>query len=191
MIKFVPKNGSIVRTCVKREPVGRMLSSIHRPDIDQWWERKCDAFIWKEVELRRNLVENTHEAIFYTERSSDQYEIFWVKFPKEFFHWKKRLQESPEFQGQANNICAWDTQTLAALQRLDCPVTRVVDFWVSTMLEGYIIEFAAENHQYFSWAEEIFKKGVRGRILREIPLWIKVFLIEEGMLIMSLTEIAA
>jgi hypothetical protein len=56
------------------------------------------------------------------------------------------------------------------------------------MLEGYIIEFAAENHQSFSWAEEIFKKGARGRLLREIPLWIKAFLMEEGMLIMSPTR---
>jgi hypothetical protein len=168
-----------------------MLSLIHRSGIDQWWERSCDAFIWKEAELRRKSLENTREAIFYSERSSDQYEIFWVKFPEEFFHWIKRLQEAPEFQGWTKKICAWDTKKLAALQRLDCPVTRAVDFWVSTTLEGYIIEFAAENHQSFSRAEEIFKKGARGRLLREIPLWIKVFLMEEGMLIMSPTEMAA
>jgi hypothetical protein len=58
-------------------------------------------------------------------------------------------------------------------------------------LEGYIIEFAAENHQYFSWVEEIFKKGACGRLLREIPLWIKAFLMEEGMLTIPSTEMAA
>jgi hypothetical protein len=68
---------------------------------------------------------------------------------------------------------------------------RAVDFWVNTTLEGYIIEFAAENHQYFSWAEEIFKKGAWGRLLREIPLWIKVFLMEEGMITIPSTEMAA
>jgi hypothetical protein len=77
-----------------------MLPPIHRYGIDQWWERNCDAFIWKEAELRRKSVGTTREAIFYSERSSDQYEIFWVKFPEEFFHWIKRLQEAPEFQGQ-------------------------------------------------------------------------------------------
>jgi hypothetical protein len=35
------------------------------------------------------------------------------------------------------------------------------------------------------------KKDARGILLREIPLWIKVFLREEGMLTMSLNEIAA
>jgi hypothetical protein len=68
---------------------------------------------------------------------------------------------------------------------------RAIDFWVNTTLEGYIIEFAAENHQYFSWAEVDFKKDARGRLLREIPLWIKVFLMEEGMLTISPTEMAA
>jgi hypothetical protein len=71
---------------------------------------------------------------------------------------------------------------------LDRPITRAVDFWVNTTLEGYIIEFAAENHQYFSREEEDFKKYTWGRLLREIPLWIKVFLMEEGMLTISPTE---
>jgi hypothetical protein len=57
-------------------------------------------------------------------------------------------------------------------------------------LEGYIIEFAAENHQYFSSAKEIFKKGVRDRLLREIPLWIKLFLMEEGIIIIPSTKMA-
>jgi hypothetical protein len=63
-----------------------MLPQIHRSSIDQWWEINCDTFIWKEAELRAKSVEDTREAIFYSKRSSDQYEIFWVKFPKELFH---------------------------------------------------------------------------------------------------------
>jgi hypothetical protein len=63
-----------------------MLPWNHRSSIDQWWEINCDAFIWKEVELRGKLVEDTHEVVFYSKRSSDQYEIFWVKFSEEFFH---------------------------------------------------------------------------------------------------------
>jgi hypothetical protein len=68
---------------------------------------------------------------------------------------------------------------------------RAVDFWVHMTLEGYIVEFAAENHQYFSRVEEIFKKGVCDRLLREIPLWIKVFLMEEGMITIPSTEMEA
>jgi hypothetical protein len=66
-----------------------------------------------------------------------------------------------------------------------------MEFWVSTTLEGYIIEFVVKNHRSFSQTEAIFKKYTRGRLLREIPLWIKVFLMKEGMMTMSLTEMAA
>jgi hypothetical protein len=59
-----------------------MLPQIYRSNIDQWWERKCDTFIWKEEELRRKYVEYTHEAVFYSKILIDQYEIFWVKFPE-------------------------------------------------------------------------------------------------------------
>jgi hypothetical protein len=65
-----------------------------------------------------------------------------------------------------------------------------VDFWVHTTLEGYIIEFSIENHQYFSKAEAIFYKGARGRLLREISLWIKILLAEEGMLSVPSVEMA-
>jgi hypothetical protein len=143
------QNGFIVGTFVKMEPIGRMLPQIHRYRIDQWWERNCDTFIWKEEELRGKSVEDTHAVVFYSERSSDQYEIFWVKCSEELFQWIKRLQEAPEFQERVKRICAWDTEKLAALQRLDCPVMRAIDFWVSTTLEGYIIEFAAKNDRYF------------------------------------------
>jgi hypothetical protein len=58
-------------------------------------------------------------------------------------------------------------------------------------MEGYIVEFAYENHQYFSCVEEIFKKGAQDRLLREIPLWIKVFLMEEGMITIPSIEMAS
>jgi hypothetical protein len=127
-----------------------MLSRIHRSNIDQWWERNCDIFIWKEAELRGKSVKDTRAVVFYLERSSEQYEIFWVKLPEELFHWINRLQEAPEFQERAKRIYTWDTEKIEALHQLDCPVTRTIDFWVKTTLEGYIIEFAVENHQSFS-----------------------------------------
>jgi hypothetical protein len=36
-----------------------------------------------------------------------------------------------------------------------------------------------------------FKKDARGRLLREIPLWIKIFVMEEGMLTMSSTDMTS
>ena len=42
------------------------------------------------------------------------------------------------------------------------------------------MEFAAENYWFISKDEEHLKKGVRGRLLKEIPPWIKVEMDEYG-----------
>jgi hypothetical protein len=58
-------------------------------------------------------------------------------------------------------------------------------------LEGYIIEFSIENHQYFSKEESLFKEGSHGIFLQEIPLWIKILLVEERMFLIPSIEMAA
>jgi hypothetical protein len=50
------------------------------------------------VEMRGKFVKDTWEVVFYSEISSDQYGILWVKFPEELLHWIDRLQEALEFQ---------------------------------------------------------------------------------------------
>jgi hypothetical protein len=72
-----------------------MLPRIYRSEIRQWWERNCDAFIWKEAEMRGKSERDTRYFVFYSEILSDQYEIFWVKFPEELFHWIDQLEEAP------------------------------------------------------------------------------------------------
>jgi hypothetical protein len=74
---------------------------------------------------------------------------------------------------------------------MDHQITQAVDLWVDMFLEGYITKFAVENHQYFSRDEAIFNKGAQGKLMREIPLWIKIFLVEEGMLFVPSHEMEA
>jgi hypothetical protein len=81
-----------------REPVRRMLPWIHKSDVRQWWECKCDAFILKEAELWNLNWDTAKDFVFYSERSSDQYEIFWVEFLEKLFQWVDHLQEAPEFK---------------------------------------------------------------------------------------------
>jgi hypothetical protein len=53
--------------------------------------------------------------------------------------------------------------------------------WVQTTLEGYIIEFVAENHQSFSKKKSYSKKELEEDCCWEISLWINILLVEEGM----------
>jgi hypothetical protein len=104
------QNGSFVGTYTKREPIGIILPQIDRYNTHQWWDRNNDAFIWKEVNLRVKYVKDTSEVIFYSEISNDEYEIFWVKFLEELFHWINRLQEASKFQERVKKTCSWNTK---------------------------------------------------------------------------------
>ena len=44
----------------------------------------------------------------------------------------------------------------------------------------YIVEFVVENNQSFSKEEKNIKKGLQRRIIREITVWIKVYMVEVG-----------
>jgi len=55
------------------------------------------------------------------------------------------------------------------------------------MVEGYMVEFAAESYQYFSKAEPVFDSRLRGELIREVPTWIKMFMVEEGLLLLTTT----
>jgi len=59
---------------------------------------------------------------------------------------------------------------------------------VENIVDRYIIEFGTKNCHSFSKVESIFKKGTSGRLIREIPLWMKVLLVEGGMLPFTLVD---
>jgi len=65
-----------------------------------------------------------------------------------------------------------------------------MDLWVHITLEGYIIEFPAENHKYFSKEEVVLYEGPKGRLLHEIPNWINILLTKKGMLSVPSVEMA-
>jgi hypothetical protein len=62
---------------------------------------------------------------------------------------------------------------------------------VKAQIDGFILEFATEACQSFYRAEEELKKGAQGRLLKEIPLFLKMLLVEAGMLAFIPVSMAA
>ena len=145
----------------------------------------------QEAEMRQNNPLVVREDIFYAEPNDYQYDIFWVEFPIKLAKWLMHLQEALEYKDISKRTLIWTKVALVSLLRVDHQISRAVYFWVQNTFEGYIIKFAAENHQSYSLAEVVFKDGVRGRLIREIPLRIKVFMVEEGMLLFYLVGMVA
>ena len=74
------------------------------------------------------------------------------------------------------------------MKNLDNPLTRAVDFWLASLLEGVITEFAVDQRKSFSEAERYFFKRYRGKYLRYLNLPIKMLLHEKGTMDLVLDE---
>ena len=61
-------------------------------------------------------------------------------------------------------------------------IYRAVDFWVDSILQGYITEFAVEAIASYSEVEIKFFQGPRRRYLLSIRTWIKMLMYEKGIL---------
>ena len=62
------------------------------------------------------------------------------------------------------------------------PISRDVNFWLDSILQGYINKFAVETITSYSEAEINFFQGPRRRYLLSIKTWIKMLVYEKGIL---------
>ena len=76
----------------------------------------------------------------------------------------------------------WTPEVIQTVKNLDNPITKTVDFWLASVLEGFITEFAVEQRKSFSEAEWYFFKGYRGKYLNSLKLSVKMLLHEKGVL---------
>ena len=159
-----------------------MVSRIYEREIQSWWDNHLDQFISQQPDQWQQREKTIKDQVLFFESASDLYKIFWGKFLEELYNWLRRLQVKT-LQGGQRKVCRkWTHVNLVALHQLDTDLTRAVDFWVQSTLEGYIMEFAAQCQQSFSKVEDIFRSGLRGELLKEIPLWIKALMVDEGLI---------
>ena len=76
----------------------------------------------------------------------------------------------------------WTLELIQAVKNLDNPLTRTLDFWLTSVLEGFVTEFAVEQRKSFSEDERYFFKGYRGKYLKCLNLSIKMLLHEKGVM---------
>ena len=53
----------------------------------------------------------------------------------------------------------WNPQLIERLKRVDNPVSRAMDFWVDSILEGYITKFVVDTITSYSDVERFFSKA--------------------------------
>ena len=83
--------------------------------------------------------------------TSDIHAIFFETYRNELFNWLSKLTACNTFKKKRNIV--WTPELIQTVQNLDNPITRAVDFWLTSVLNGFVTEFAVDQRKSFSEAE--------------------------------------
>ena len=108
----------------------------------------------------------------------DVHTIFFATYGNELYDWLSKLTDYNIFKKKRSIV--WTPELIHTVKSLDNPITMTVDFWLASVLEGFITKFAVDQRKRFSEAEWYFFKGYRGNYLRSLNLPIKMLLHEKG-----------
>ena len=107
--------------------------------------------------------------------------MFFTTFPSELHSWLARLADYTR-DIQTDRPTQWNQAAIQRLKNTNNAVSRVVDFWLTSLLSGFIIEFVVDTLKAYSEAERQFFKGYCGKFLNSLNLWIKMLLCDKGIL---------
>ena len=112
---------------------------------------------------------------------SNIHEIFFAEFPILLHEWLSILAtKHPNFQRR--EIVEWSNHLVREVTSVSSPISRAIDFWVDSILQGYITKFAVDTITSYSEAEINFFQGPRRRYLLCVSTWIKMLSYEKGIL---------
>ena len=78
----------------------------------------------------------------------------------------------------------WTPEAIEVLKKVDNSISRVVDYWIARILEGFVTEFVIDQVKSYSEVERHFFRGPRGKFLISLSLWIKMPLCDHGILML-------
>ena len=114
----------------------------------------------------------------------DIHEVFFAEFPTILHEWLSILV-TKQTNFQRRETVEWSEQLVHEVTNVSNPISRAVDFWVDSILQGYIIEFTIDTITSYSEAERNFFQGPRRRYFLSINTWIKMIVYEKGILNIS------
>jgi hypothetical protein len=79
----------------------------------------------------------------------------------------------------------WTPVWIDQLQQVNKKFTRAVDFWLNSIVAGFIIDFAEDTKKSYNALEQEFLRGPRGRYIRSLYTSIKILLYKKGVMTMG------
>jgi hypothetical protein len=94
----------------------------------------------------------------------DLHEAFFCDFPHLLLEWILRLKDN-HAMNQIRQL-DWTPVQIEQLQQVNNKFTHAVDFWLDSIVAGFIIEFTVDRAKSYSTVEHEFLRGPRGRYIQ-------------------------
>jgi hypothetical protein len=146
-----------------------------KEDIEVWLESKEKKFTEREKKNPKLSVEDWLQRYAF----SDLHEVFFATFPTKLHAWLSRLVEN-KTSSHSDKPVEWTLEVIQRLKNTNNSISRAVDFWLNSLLEGFVTEFEVDMLKAYSEAERLFFKGYHGKYLNSLNFWIKMSLFEQG-----------
>jgi hypothetical protein len=123
-------------------------------EIESWLKTKELEFAQKD---NRNPKITPHK---YLDKYvfSDLHEVFFCDFPHVLQEWLLRLKDNHP----TNRIrqIEWNPVEITQLQQVNNKFTRAVDFWLDSIVAGFITEFAVDTAKSYNATEKEFLRDL-------------------------------
>ena len=146
-------------------------------ETEAWFETKTKEF----AETKNRNPNHDSEAWLQEYIYTNVHEVFFATFPSELHSWLARLADC-NGHVQSDKPVEWNQEVVQRLKNTNNVVSRAVDFWLTSLLLGFITEFVVDTVKAYSEAERQFFKGYRGKFLNSLNLWIKMLLCDKEIL---------
>ena len=67
---------------------------------------------------------------------------FFATFGNELYDWLSKLTDMSIFKKKRNIV--WTLELIQTVKSLDNPIMRTVDFWLASVLDGFVAEFVVD-----------------------------------------------
>ena len=122
-----------------------------KEELNQWVGSTEREFAATENKSPTLSIEDWLQKHIFT----DLHEIFFVTYANELYDWLLKLNDKHVFKKKQNIV--WTPELIHTVKSVDNPISRAVDFWLASLLEGFITEFEVLL-QGISWSVlELFK----------------------------------
>jgi hypothetical protein len=122
---------------------------------NQWLEQKEQEFSQKENKNPRLKNKQWLQRYVYT----DLHEIFFGEFPNLLAEWMEIFVENTGRHRPVAMPKNWTPELVRQVDSVDNRTSHAVEFWLDSILGGYITKFSIDCTQAYSVTERDFFKG--------------------------------